>query len=109
MIKQTAGDMVATLEAEINTRRKTDWETWLTEGPAKGLSRQHKMSKTTTGWIPTDKFQIDDIDKEVEVESVEANLSWDNYQGAGPQACEDGVPGSINHELQSQVHAWNGE
>ena len=49
MFRKTAGEMVATLEAEIQAKSKAAWETWLCEGPAKGLSRQHKMSRATTG------------------------------------------------------------
>ena len=28
------------------------WRNWLTEGPACGLRRQHKVSRTADGWIP---------------------------------------------------------
>ena len=109
MIRKVAGEMVSTLETEINDRSRADWETWIAEGPARGLSRQHKMSKTATGWIPTEKFLVDDIDEEVQVEAAETNLSWDNFQGVSPAACDVGVPGSVNQELQSQVYAWQGE
>ena len=100
---------MTTLETEINTKSKVDWESWLAEGPTKGFSRQHKMSKAACGWIPTTKYQIDDIDEEVEVDSSEANLSWGNFQGADVHTSENGVPGSVNREVHSQVHAWQGE
>ena len=61
MIRKTADEMVRTLESEINARSRAEWESWLGEGPAKGLSRQHKMSRTATGWIPSAEFQVDDI------------------------------------------------
>ncbi len=38
-------------EAEVRARR--EWHMYLNEGPARGLRRQHAMSKTATGWIPT--------------------------------------------------------
>ena len=40
MLRKTAGEMVVSLETEIMTKNKLAWETWLSEGPAKGLSRQ---------------------------------------------------------------------
>ena len=29
------------------------WHMWLNEGPGKGLRRQHRMSRASSGWIPT--------------------------------------------------------
>jgi hypothetical protein len=109
MARKTAGDMVETLETEISVRLKNDWEIWLSEGPAKGLSRQHKKSRVATGWIPSAKYQVDDISEEAEVEDTDANLSWDSHQKAGTEVAADVALGSVNQELNSQVHAWSGE
>ena len=35
------------------TSRRRSWRTWLQEGPAKGLGRQHRMSRTVGGWVPS--------------------------------------------------------
>jgi hypothetical protein len=32
-------------------RSSNSWRTWLKEGPASGLGRQHRMSRVATGWI----------------------------------------------------------
>ena len=29
------------------------WSSWLSEGPARSLGRHHRMSRTSTGWIPS--------------------------------------------------------
>ena len=35
-------------------KKHAAWLSWLTEGPGRGLSRQHKMSRTALGWIPSE-------------------------------------------------------
>ena len=32
-------------------RTRASWTSWLREGPAKGLSRQHRMSRVAHGWV----------------------------------------------------------
>eukprot|EP00973_Karenia_brevis_P068016 9461997-Karenia_brevis.AAC.1 len=27
------------------------WKSWLSEGPSRGIGRQHRMSRTSVGWI----------------------------------------------------------
>eukprot|EP00972_Heterocapsa_arctica_P017159 2536427-Heterocapsa_arctica.AAC.1 len=29
------------------------WKSWLCDGPAKSLSRHHKLSRVATGWVPS--------------------------------------------------------
>ena len=36
-----------------------DWHAWLEEGPCRGLRRQHQLTRTATGWIPTAKAPQD--------------------------------------------------
>ena len=38
--------------AHDDRRRNLSWSSWLREGPARGLSRQHKMSRVSGGWVP---------------------------------------------------------
>ena len=40
------------MEAAASKRAFKRHAAWLQEGPAKGLGRQHKLSRTATGWIP---------------------------------------------------------
>ena len=77
--------------------------------PAKGLSRQHRISRTATGWIPTFKYEVDDLHDWVELEHDETNLSWDKCQSAIYLAVSDGMPGSISYEVAAQTHASGGE
>ena len=109
MVRKAAGEMVVTLETEILATNIIAWETWLCEGPAKGLSRQHKMSRTRTGWIPIAKFEYSEFPEDPEVDDSEANLSWDACPAARTQTTADGVPGSVNQEITNEVAAWQRE
>ena len=47
------------------------------------MGRQHKMSRTANGWIPSAKYQLEDIAEEIEVEDAEASPA-----GTGIRALE---------------------
>ena len=38
--------------SDVEARRRS-WQAWLHEGPAAGLSRQHRMSRVAGGWVPS--------------------------------------------------------
>ena len=39
---------------EADQRRAiASWKSWLCEGPSDGLGRQHRMSRTAAGWVPS--------------------------------------------------------
>ena len=40
--------------AEADRRHASaSWHSWLQEGPSAGLARQHRMSRTAAGWVPS--------------------------------------------------------
>ena len=41
------------LNLESLHKSRAAWLSWLKEGPARGLSRQHKMSRMALGWVPS--------------------------------------------------------
>ncbi len=46
----------------------TRWQSWLEEGPARGLKRQHRLSRCAVGWFPdvsgeSESIHIDDRDE----------------------------------------------
>ena len=48
-----------------------NWRTWLEEGPAKGLKRQHRMSRVANGWTPS---AVRTVHSDDGVEGDEADL-----------------------------------
>ena len=109
ILRNVAQERVQVIEAAIEKRSKADWVSWLNEGPAKGFSRQHRMSGTATGRIPTSKYEVDDLDGMVELESDETNLSRNKCQPVSHRVVSDGMPGSISDEVAAQTYAWEGE
>ena len=55
------------------------WTHWIHEGPADGLRRQHRFSRTVKGCTPTDKSSgiIAGVDQEDELEDLEG-ISMDD-------------------------------
>ncbi len=52
-LAKAAGTTAARLERDAELRARREWHMYLNEGPARGLRRQHAMSKTATGRTPT--------------------------------------------------------
>ena len=53
LLRQASGGMTAWFaEYEVN-QSILRWQLWVSEGPAKGLRRQHRMSRVANGWIPS--------------------------------------------------------
>ena len=78
MMRKVAKDMVKEMEVAVGMQSRADWMYWLVGGPANGLSRQHRMSRTATGWIPTPKYEIEQMDETVGFDNYGAHLSWDS-------------------------------
>ncbi len=51
-LSQVAQQSAELAEAEAASTARVAWRKWLTEGPCKGLGRQHRMSRTALGWQP---------------------------------------------------------
>ena len=49
----TAVVMVDRLSSASLHSSRADWLSWLNEGPGRGLSRQHRMSRVALGWVPS--------------------------------------------------------
>ena len=59
-------------DAKQSTR---SWLTWLHEGPAAGLGRQHQMSRVAGGWIPSRAAVVKGTD---EARNDDPEHSWQN-------------------------------
>ena len=52
-VRAEAEDSSERIKRAELARTRASWSTWLREGPAAGLNRQHRMSRLVTGWVPT--------------------------------------------------------
>ena len=83
---------------------RESWRSWLHDGPAHGLRRQHRMSRTVAGWVPSatialpceaDDAQPDDPDDAAEI--VAGSL----------QANSTRIPLGLQATAESEVGRWS--
>ena len=86
------------------------WESWIHEGPANGLRRQHRYSRTTNGWIPTLKAtgvheQVEQYDEIDQVEGFSAEqLNEIKFEHA-----HKGAPAYAQQQVDDQANRWHKE
>ena len=51
-IMEHAGKMADRMGVDAAARAQAKFAKWVQEGPAKGLGRQHKLSRIANGWVP---------------------------------------------------------
>ena len=61
LLSDAARDRAVRLERGAKTTANAKWRSWLAEGRAGGLGRQHRMSRGASGWIATRRDDNDDI------------------------------------------------
>jgi len=103
--------MVALQESDIAAQRmnatmRANYQDYLNGGPALGLGRQHRMSRTAVGWIPTKVgssklLVIDDLDDTdgLSAEDMAAVLRHD---------CSVLSPLDAQQEAEDQADKWGG-
>ena len=83
------------------------WTKWIHEGPADGLRRQHKFSRTVKGWTPTAKSTgvTPDIDQEDELEDLDG-ISTDDLNAIRFNQASTGTPATAQQEADDEAQAW---
>ena len=83
------------------------WETWIHEGPASGLKRQHQFSRNATGWTPTKRSTG-------KVYATHGQDELDDLDGLGAEELdvilfdqgERATPASAQQEADDQALKW---
>ena len=86
----------------------TKWMSWIREGPADGLRRQHKFTRSAAGWIPTEKSTG-------VVTGIDVRDELDDLQGVSKQAIDElnvqqagnGAPATAQQEADQQADSWH--
>ena len=52
-LRVTAAAIAKRASEHDRQRRWRAWQSWLKEGPAQGLGRQHRMTRVAGGWVPS--------------------------------------------------------
>ena len=87
--------------AEHDRRRaQASWESWLVEGPARGIRRQHALTRVDSGWIPSVVAEVDDVDPAEQGETeIEEWLQLEAAGGAAAPLCGQA-------EVDSEASKW---
>ena len=72
-----AAAMFDSLQAEDDSRCKLAWDSWINDGPAAGLRRQHMLSRVATGWVPSSPVICDDELHDEEEEDRDGDMHGD--------------------------------
>ena len=82
------------------------WTQWIHEGPADGMKRQHKFSRTIKGWTATAKSTgvIPGIDQHDELEDFEG-LGIDDLNAIRFDQASAGTPATAQQEADDEAEA----
>ena len=85
---------------------RTNYQDYLNGGPALGLGRQHRMSRTAVGWIPTKVgssklLMVDDLDDT-------DGLSAEDMVAVLRHECSLQSPLDAQQEAEEQAENWGG-
>ena len=115
-LRQVASHKTSTLMQNARDSSRNSWTSWLQEGPASGLGRQHRMSRTAIGWIPNPSYKAisadDDqcdcdyalLEGEVVVHESPTTSTWDHAEAESPSA--DTVPASAQQHVDAEASRW---
>ena len=102
--RRLTAKLVATAAAIHDDRRaQAAWHTWIRDGPARGLGRQHRLSRITCGWIPSAAMLVGEP-----TDQARSNL-LDGDEGDQIQEDLDGVLLGVSCMPQSSQQAVDAE
>jgi hypothetical protein len=113
MLEDVAVKQADREEAAASKATTLKWVSWLHEGPAAGLGRQHRMSKVAQGWAPTATAGGRDSDMpDLEDGTCDGDdgLSQEELLEAIEDRRENDTPASTQQEADGEALDWgNGQ
>ena len=95
------------LAEQASARSAGQLAAWLQDVPARGLRRQHQLSRTAAGWIPTKRERIADYD------DGEETVDVDGFDGLSAEELASVLvtpePLSAEQCAESECNRWAGE
>ena len=64
LLSRDANGIADAAAAHDANASRSSWHSWLQEGPSSGLGRQHKLSRTSAGWVPAKLGVTNECDSE---------------------------------------------
>ncbi len=94
--RMVAVDTYKAAERYDHCLARASWNSWLHEGPSRSSSRLHKLTRSTSGWIPTK-------------EQAEPDDDIDEDQINFPGVVDDWIPLSGQQQVEEEAKVWAAE
>ena len=104
--------VVAEEESKIAARRaeassRANYQEWLNGGPALGLGRQHRMSRTSIGWVPTKVGTSKPLEIDAEMDDTDG-LSLEELDAVTRHECSIVSPLDAQQLAEGEADGWGG-
>ena len=96
-------------EDQANRAANMRFLDWLNEGPASGLGKQHKLSRTATGWIPSrcgEEYDKPEEQEDRHDDEMIDGLSAEQLQQAIAKQSESTTPLSAQGTVSLEANEW---
>ena len=110
-VRALRGMAVANAEKEERAAQQISimkWVTWIREGPAHGLRRQHRFTRNAGGWSPTEKStgKVTETDVRDELDELEG-LGRQGINDLKVQQAAGHIPATAQQEADQQADMWH--
>jgi hypothetical protein len=104
LLHSGASKVSAAAHMHDECKAQQSWRSWLTEGPCRGIGAQHRMSRTSTGWISSPLLSVaySDEDDGGCIDDVEG-VTEDGVASA--QGVEF-VPVNLQQAVDGEADSW---
>ena len=103
-LTEVAVGMAESMAQSDQTLSRANWISWVNDGPASGLRRQHRMSRVAIGWVRS-KYLAGDVDGDDEHHDRHASalqLQWERRR-----RLDCPVPMSLQQAVDDQASIWS--
>ena len=75
--RRATGGIAKAARLHDEHQSRVAWQNWLQEGPARGLGRQHKISRVSSGWVPSRALAVSQVD----AQDIDDQVCFDDIEG----------------------------
>jgi hypothetical protein len=107
MLEDVARRQAESEEEAARKMQNAKWLSWLHDGPAAGLGRQHLISRSAIGWNPTADSVGDDstLPPLADPDGIDG-LSSEELRSIKEQRTEAGCPANAQQEVDDEATGW---
>ena len=107
IFRNRALEKVKQQEGQAQRAHLLAWQSWMHEGPADGLRKQHQFTKVEGGWVEAVEIVVPQPLEDSQV--VEDGVPLFQLQGAPQPAVSVKCPANLQEETDLQARGWHKE